>query len=418
MPTTMPAKRLGMYHVHGLTLEMIMQTMDSRLVPHVLVGLLIPDSLHDLTGVHVADVYHAFRLHCSTFVMLEYIYIICYDAFGSGSLGESSHLETDFAANTYIQASLPPEPVAAAVSTSSTSEVSCFNNPLLVFGQFSASDPLGPSMAKDFGLLMANHRTLPSSSGMSAMLLTPNCRIPSGMPTTNPPTTPTSCIDNHQPDPVVTRSMSSANKRNQTSTGISGNQVASATRHRLNGLYNQQQSQRQQRKDPSSLSELTRSRQVPLNRSDDSNSGAFPNNYSQGYSLHAGDLLFASSSQVVAPLNQQASSCATQSLSQPSALGLIARNLGSQLRSHLTSGPALFPQHQGEPIPDQLLRDWIHHSALRLRQRIVFHLKQSSLVTSCHSAVQADGNSCQIMSNLAYDQPHLLNSGTSDILME
>ncbi|VEL22631.1 unnamed protein product [Protopolystoma xenopodis] len=31
MPTTIPAKRLGMYHVYGSTLEMIMQTMDPGL---------------------------------------------------------------------------------------------------------------------------------------------------------------------------------------------------------------------------------------------------------------------------------------------------------------------------------------------------------------------------------------------------
>ncbi|VEL39379.1 unnamed protein product [Protopolystoma xenopodis] len=31
MPTTMPAKRLGKYHVHGPTLEMLIHTMDSGL---------------------------------------------------------------------------------------------------------------------------------------------------------------------------------------------------------------------------------------------------------------------------------------------------------------------------------------------------------------------------------------------------
>ncbi|VEL26157.1 unnamed protein product [Protopolystoma xenopodis] len=31
MPTTMPAKRLGMYHIYGPTLETMMHTMDSGL---------------------------------------------------------------------------------------------------------------------------------------------------------------------------------------------------------------------------------------------------------------------------------------------------------------------------------------------------------------------------------------------------
>ncbi|VEL42952.1 unnamed protein product [Protopolystoma xenopodis] len=33
MPTTMPTKRLGMYHVHGPTLKTMMHTMDSGLGP-------------------------------------------------------------------------------------------------------------------------------------------------------------------------------------------------------------------------------------------------------------------------------------------------------------------------------------------------------------------------------------------------